>query len=223
MYLRLRTRRKNGKTHRYWSIAETRRLPSGKTVQKHVLYLGELNDAQHAGWVRAIEAVDERRPEEGARQLALFPDDQEVVPELDIPVVRIRIDAMRLSRPRQWGGCWLAMQLWAVLALDGFWRSRLPPSREGTHWLNILKTLVAYRLLDPGSEWRLHRQWLDGSAMMDLLAEDVSLGQKDNLYRCLDHLLQHRDDLFDFLKPRWASLFGETYDVLLYDLTSTYH
>jgi hypothetical protein len=222
MYLRMRTRRKNGKLHRHWSIAETRRLPSGKTVQKHVLYLGELNDAQHAGWVRAIEAVDERHPEEGARQLALFPDDSECVPELDIPVVRIRINEMRLSRPRQWGGCWLALYLWELLNLDGFWQTRLPPSREGTHWLNILKTLVTYRLLDPGSEWRLHRQWLDGSALMDLLAEDVSLGQKDNLYRCLDHLLKHRDDLFVFLKPRWASLFGETYDVLLYDLTSTY-
>jgi hypothetical protein len=191
-------------------------------MQKHLLYLGELNDVQHAGWVQAIEALDEQRRASRPVQMALFPDDRDELPELDVPIVRIRVNEMRLRRPRQYGACWLALHLWDVLGLDDFWRPRLKPSREGTDWLHVLKTLVAYRLIDPGSEWRLHRSWLESSAMADLLGADAGLGRKDNLYRCLDRLLPHRDELFDFLKPRWAELFGETYDVLLYDLTSTY-
>jgi hypothetical protein len=201
---------------------ESQRLPSGKTAQKHVLYLGELNDVQRAGWVRAIEALDEARPDESSTQMALFPEDREEVPDLSIPIVRIRIGQMALRRPRQFGACWLALHLWAILDFDAFWDSRLKPSREGTHWLNILKTLVVYRLIDPGSEWRLHRQWLDESAMPDLLDHDASLHHKDNYYRCLDKLLEHRDAMFQFLQPRWATLFDESYDILLYDLTSTY-
>jgi transposase len=222
MYLRERTRKKNGKIHRYWSVVESRRLPSGKTVQKHVLYLGELNDVQHAGWVKSIEALAEDGAASGFQQMALFPDDRETFPDLEVPIVRIRINEMTMHRPRQYGACWLAMHLWQRLDLDAFWRPRLRSCREGTRWLSVLKTLVAYRLIAPGSEWRLHRHWFDNSAMMDLLNEDVSLAQKDRLYRCLDHLLEHRDDFFGFLKPRWADLFGESYDVILYDLTSTY-
>ena len=89
-------------------------------------------------------------------------------------------------------------------------------------WLNVLKTLVAYRLLDPGSEWRLHRDWFKNSAMADLLGEDDSIAAKDTLYRCLDKLCEHKGRLFSFLKERWSALFGASYDVLLYDLTSTY-
>jgi transposase len=222
MYLRKRVRRKNGKVHRYWSVVESRRLPGGKTAQKHLLYLGELNDVQRAGWVKAIEALDESKGEAQAEQLALFPDDRSDLPDLDIPIVRIQINRMALHRPRQFGACWLAMYLWDLLRMDAFWGSRLLPSREGTSWLNVLKTLVAYRLIAPGSEWRLHRQWLDESAMPDLLDDASSSTHKDNLYRCLDKLLAHRDEMFQFLRPRWENLFSESYDILLYDLTSTY-
>ena len=114
------------------------------------------------------------------------------------------------------------MQLWQQLELDSFWRSRLRPSREGTPWLKVLKVLVAYRLIDPGSEWRLHRQWFDASAMADLLESDFGLAEKNTLYRCLDRLVEHKDELFRFLKRRWGELFGATFEVLLYDLTSTY-
>ncbi|UJS20762.1 MAG: hypothetical protein L3J18_02240 [Candidatus Brocadia sp.] len=109
-----------------------------------------------------------------------------------------------------------------MLELDTFWRMRLPSSRKGTSWLNILKALVCYRLIDPGSEFRFHREWYVRSATGDLLGEDYSLAQKDKAYRCLDLLLEHRDELFAYLKEKWGKLFGAKYDVLLYDLTSTY-
>ena len=219
MFLRHKLRRKDGKQHRYWSIVENRRVSGGRTVQRHVLYLGEINDAQQAAWCRTIEAFDERGHH--GRQIALFPEDR-TPPVLDCDVVHVRLSGLRLHRPRQWGACWLACELWEELHLDAFWSPRLPPSRQGTRWLNVLKTLVAYRLIDPGSEWRLHRQWYEQSAMADLLGEDFALAGKDTLYRCLDKLLAHKRDLFSFLQQRWRTLFAASFEVLLYDLTSTY-
>ncbi len=220
MFVRDKKRTKDGKTHRYWSVVENRRLADGRVVQHPVLYLGELNDAQRAGWVRTIEAVTGDRSR--TRQLALFADDSPPVPALSCEVVRVRLDQIELRNPRQWGACWLALFLWNLLDLDRFWRPRLPASRKGTRWLHVLKALVCYRLIDPGSEWRFHRHWFLHSALGDLLGEDFALAQKDKPYRCLDRLLVHRDELFDFLKERWGELFGVQYDVLLYDLTSTY-
>src|SRR5207248_34130 len=124
--------------------------------------------------------------------------------------------------PRQWGACWLACHLYEQLALDQFWKDRLPDSREGTCWQHIVQTLVCYRLIDPGSEWRLHRLWFDRSAMGDLLGEDYSLVEKNALYRCLDKVLEHKQALFSHLTERWQDLFGAKFDVLHYDLTSTY-
>jgi transposase len=194
-------------------------VAGGRTVQRHVLYLGEINDSQRAAWCQAIEAFDESG--QRTRQIALFPEDR-MAPALDCDVVHVRLSGLRLRRPRQWGACWLACQLWEQLRLDDFWSSRLPVSRQGTRWLNVLKTLVAYRLIDPGSEWRLHRQWYDQSAMSDLLGEDFELVSKDTLYRCLDKLLAHKAELFSFLQDRWKTLFQANFEVLLYDLTSTY-
>jgi transposase len=144
------------------------------------------------------------------------------MPADDVDAIGVRLSELSLRRPRQWGACWMALELWRQLELDSFWRSRLRPSREGTPWLKVLKTLVAYRLIDPGSEWRLHREWFDASAMADLLDSDFALAEKNTLYRCLDRLVEHKDDLFKFLKRRWGELFGAKFDVLLYDLTSTY-
>jgi hypothetical protein len=129
---------------------------------------------------------------------------------------------LQLRRPRQWGACWLACHLWDQLRLDDFWADKLPPSRQGTRWLNVFKTLVCYRLIDPGSEWRLHRHWYEQSAMADLLGEDFGLVQSDKLYRCLDKLVAHKEALFGFLRQRWQALFDVRFEVLLYDLTSTY-
>src|SRR5712675_474880 len=172
MFLRYKVRRKDGKEHRYWSIVENRRVSGGRTVQRQVLYLGEINDGQKAAWCRTIEAFDEAGQD--PRQIALFPEDRPA-PVLDCDVVHVRLSGLRLHRPRQWGACWLACHLWDQLRLDDFWSPRLPASRQGTRWLNVLKTLVTYRLVDPGSEWRLHRQWYAQSAIGDLLGEDFAV------------------------------------------------
>ena len=136
--------------------------------------------------------------------------------------VQIRLSEFRIEHPRQWGACWVFLRLWEQLKLEGFWRERLAASRQGTSWYHVLMVLCAYRWIAPGSEWRLHREWYDKSAMGDLLHEDFALAAKDNLYRCLDKLVAHKAALFSFLQERWQDLFGLTYDVLLYDLTSTY-
>ncbi len=219
MYLRFTRRRNNGKEHRYWSIVESKRCAGGRGVQRPGLYLGEINDSPHAAWSRVIKAFDEesQRP----RQLALFPAGRDVPDHAAGFGVQVRLDAMELHRPRQWGACWLACHLYEQLELDRFWTPRLPDSREGTRWRHILQTLVCYRLIDPGSEWRLHRLWFEQSAMADLLGEDYSLVEKNALYRCLDKLLAHKAALFDHLRARWQDLFGAKFEVLLYDLTST--
>jgi transposase len=216
MFLRCHRRKKDGKLHEYWSVVENRRLSDGRVVQRQVLYLGEINASQREAWRKTIEVQDA-----GARrQVALFPAGS--MPVDDVDAIGVRLSQMRLQRPRQWGACWLSMELWQQLDLDAFWGPRLRASREGTPWLKVLKTLVAYRLIDPGSEWRLHRQWFDSSAMADLLDADFALAEKNTLYRCLDKLVVHKDELFKFLKHRWGELFGASFDVLLYDLTSTY-
>jgi hypothetical protein len=219
MFLRSKTRKKDGKEHRYWSVVENRRVADGRVVQRHVLYLGEINDAQRAAWCHSIEVFDEDAG--AAAQMALFPEDR-AAPELACAVVQVKLSGLQLRRPRQWGACWLACGLWDVLQLDAFWQPRLPPSRKGTRWLKVLKTLVAYRLIDPGSEWRLHRHWFDHSAMGDLLGEDFAIAHSHTLYRCLDHLVAHKQALFSYLQERWRRLFDARFDILLYDLTSTY-
>jgi transposase len=220
MFLRFNRRFKDGKEHRYWNIVENRRCVTGKVVQRQVLYLGEINDSQHEAWCRVIEAFDEDAGRH--RQLALFPADRAVPDHARGHGVQVRLDRMQLHRPRQWGACWLACQLYELLELDRFWARRLPDSREGTRWRLILQTLVCYRLIDPGSEWRLHRLWFEQSAMADLLGADDALVEKNALYRCLDRLLAHKPALFAHLRSRWQDLFAADFEVLLYDLTSTY-
>jgi transposase len=220
MYLRCNRRTKDGKEHRYWNIVESKRCAGGKVVQRQVLYLGEINDSQHQAWWRVIEAFDEQSQQR--TQLALFPAEKELPEYAEGYGVGVRLEAMELCRPRQFGACWLACHLYEQLALDQFWKDRLPDSREGTCWQHVLQTLVCYRLIDPGSEWRLHRLWFDTSAMGDLLGEDYSLVEKNALNRCLDKVVEHKPALFSHLTERWQGLFGAKFDVLLYDLTSTY-
>jgi len=220
MYLRCNRRLKDGKEHRYWSIVESKRCAGGRVVQRPVLYLGEINDSQREAWRRVIEAFDEEAHER--RPLALFPAERAVPEHAKAYGVQVRLEAMALHRPRQWGACWLSCHLYEQLGLDEFWARRLPASREGTSWQHVLQTLVCYRLIDPGSEWRLHRQWFEQSAMGDLLGEDYSLVEKNALYRCLDMVLAHKAALFSHLGQRWQDLFGAKFAVLLYDLTSTY-
>jgi len=153
--------------------------------------------------------------------MALFPEDRPVEID-DDDVVQIRLKDLELHRPRQWGACWLACHLYEQLGLDEFWAKRLPPSRKGTRWDLIAQALSCYRLIDPGSEWRLHRHWYDKSAMGDLLGAGFELVESHKLYACLDKLVEHKPALFNHLTQRWKDLFNAKFDVLLYDLTSTY-
>ena len=218
MFLKCSTRRKDGKEHRSWAIVESRRV-GRSVVQRHVLYLGEINDSQRAAWQKSIEVFDEAQGQ--ARQCALFPEDRTPAAG-DTSAVQVRLNQLRLSRPRTWGACWLGDQLWRDLQLDTFFAPRLGCSREGTDWEKVLRVLALYRLLSPGSEWRLHRHWFGTTALADLLGVDERLAQDDTLYRGLDGLLEHKDALFAHLRGRWSDLFGAKFDVLLYDLTSTY-
>jgi len=188
-------------------------------MQKPVLYLGEINDSQREAWRTTIEVFEDGSAH--PRTIALFPEDR-CEPIEDESVVQIKLKDLQLHRPRQWGGCWLACHLYEQLGLDGFWSQRLQASRKGTRWDQVLQTSVCYRLLDPGSEWRLHRHWFERSAMGDLLGGGFELAEIHRLYECLDLLLEHKQALFKHLRERWEDLFNARFDVLLYDLTSTY-
>lgn len=221
MFLRCTTRKKNGKLHRYWSVVENKRCAGDKIVQRHVLYLGEINERQEVVWQDAAAAFPDAEPP--PRTAALFAAERALEAEADTHAVRVKLAEMALRKPRQYGACWLACHLYQELGLDRFWAERLPPGRKGTRWELVLQTLVAYRLIDPGSEWRLHREWFERSAMGDLLGCDfAALAEAHKLYRCHDRLLKHKAALFDHLTGRWRDLFNAKFDVLLYDLTSTY-
>jgi len=220
MFLRASSRKKDGKEHRYFSVVENRRVSGGRVVQRHVLYLGEINSSQQLAWRRSIEVLDEAT--QAARTLALFPEDRCEGLIGEESIVRLKLSQLRLERPRQWGACWLALRLWQSLGLDEFWGDRLPPTRKGTRFDQVLAALVVYRLLSPGSEWRFHRYWYDRSALADLLGADSALADIHALYGCHDRLLEHKRALFDHLVGRWRDLFNVNFDVLLYDLTSTY-
>ncbi len=219
MFLRSTNRKKDGKDHRYFSIVENRRLPGGKSVQRTVLYLGEINDQQQAAWRKRLEVFDEQ--ERRYTTMSLFPEDREI-PADALDSVQVRLSGLELRRPRIFGNCWLACELWHQLGLDEFWQERLPEGREGVSWEKVLRLLVVNRLIDPGSEFRVHRQWFVNSAMDELLETDFAVAEKDRLYRCLDRLLAHKQELFVWLKQKWAELFQADFEVLLYDLTSTY-
>jgi transposase len=218
LFLRKNARFKNGKDHVYWNIVESKRSSSGKVFQRQVCYLGELSEAQRLAWQGVIQQVDPAPPQSAER---VFGPPVSPPPQ-PAPVPQVHFSQFSLHHPRQWGACWIADRLWHDLQCAEFWGPLLPNGREGTHWLHILQTLVTYRLIDPGSEWRLHREWFEQSAMADLLGEDSSLAAKDNLYRCLDKLLAHKDALFNHLQARWKDLFGARFEIVLYDLTSTY-
>ena len=218
MFLKCSTRRKNGKIHRSWSVVESRRI-GRRVVQQHVLCLGEVSDQQRASWERAVSVLDETSGQ--CRQLFLIPEGRPIS-AAEVDTLSVRLSALRLEHPRQWGACWLADSLWRELHLDTFFAERLGCSREDTDWEKVLRALTIYRLISPGSEWRLHRQWFATTALPDLLDTDASLVQPATLYRCHDRLLEHKEALFAHLRERWTDLFAPSFDILLYDLTSTY-
>jgi transposase len=219
MFLRCHPRKKNGKLHRYWSVVESRRLADGRCAQRQVLYLGEINDSQEAAWRKRIEVFDEDKEQSG--QAALFPDDRPI-PADEVNALSLDMGRMRLVRPRSFGDCWLGCVLWRQLGLDRFWQEQLNDQRGGVPWEKVLALLAVNRLCQPGSELAVHRRWFLNSAMDQLLDSDFAVAEKDRLYRCLDRVVAHKDALCKHLLERWKTLFDARFDVLLYDLTSTY-
>jgi len=221
MFLRAKVRKKDGKQHRYFSVVENRRVAQNHTVQRTVLYLGEINDSQEATWRKTLQVFDETHQQYTA--LSLFPEDREI-PAASSDSIQVRLSEMELRRPRAFGNCWLGCELWRQLRLEEFWEEKLAEKvqRETVSWAKVLQLLVVNRLIDPGSEFRVHRQWFDQSAMAELMQTDFAVAEKDRLYRCLDRLLEHKAALFQHLQERWQDLFQAQFDVLLYDLTSTY-
>jgi transposase len=219
MFLRHNKRRKNGKEHRYFSVVENRRASAGGTTQRQVLYLGEINDSQQEAWRRSLEVFDEDRQQ--YCELSLFPDDRPLPPGA-VDAISVKLDEMQLRRPRSFGDCWLGCWLWDKLQLSSFWNMQLIDARGDVPWAKVLQLLVVNRLIDPGSELRIHRQWFLRSAMDELLEVDFAAAGKDRLYRCLDRILKHKDAFCQFIAQQWKTLFDTSFDVLLYDLTSTY-
>ena len=221
MFLRAKIRKKDGKQHRYFSVVENRRVGQNKTAQRTVLYLGEINDNQEAVWRQTLEVFDEHQQQ--YTTLSLFPDDREIPAEAS-DSIQVKLSEMVLRRPRAFGNCWLGCVLWRQLRLEEFWGEKLAGAakRETVPWAKVLQLLVVNRLIDPGSEFRVHRQWFDQSAMAELLEADFAVAEKDRLYRCLDRIVEHKPALFQHLRERWQDLFQAQFEVLLYDLTSTY-
>jgi len=219
MFLRFNTRKKDGKTHRYWSIVENRRLRAGHTTQRTVLYLGEINDPQQAAWQKQLDAFNETT--QLTEQICLFPEDRAIPPDV-LNGLQVKLSELTLQHPRVFGDCWLACRLWDELELNAFWRERLPDGKAEVPWYKVLELLAVRQLVSPGSKWHLHRRWFLSSAMDQLLDEDFAIAAKNRLYECLDRLDAHRAALFTHLQARWKDLFGATCELLLYDLTSTY-
>ena len=231
MFLRATKRFKDGKAHCYWSLVESVRV-GRRVFQRQALYLGELNDSQRAEWQRTVEAFDENgKPQ----QMKLFPENRAPGTD-DDSVVLIRTDRLVVKNLRNWGEVWLGTVLWDKLGLDDFWKARLSSSRKGTDWLSIMKAIVLYRFTDPGSELRMHSNWMANTAIEELIGSGALTG-RSTLYSCLDRVIwpsdewrkpraerrnSFKDELFHYLRDRWAGLFGSTCDVVLFDLTSTY-
>ena len=219
LFLRSTNRKKDGKDHRYFSLVENQRISATRTVQRTVLYLGEINGQQESSWRKTLAVFDEDKRQ--YTNLNLFPDDRPL-PADAVDSIQVRLSGLELRRARPFGNCWLASELWHQLGLNEFWQARLGGGRESVSWEKVLRLLVVNRLLEPGSEFRVHRHWFVESAMDALLEENFAVAEKDRLYRCLDRILEHKQELFVWLKQKWAELFGADFDVLLYDLTSTY-
>ena len=220
MYLKRRVRHKDGKDHVYYSLCESLRIHSGRIIQRQVLHLGELNTTQIESWQRTLEVIDS--DDSGKRlQRRLFSDREGAAPP-DDDVIEIKLSSLRVREPRRFGDCWAGCRLWQELGLDAFWQQRLDDQRGDVPWAKVLELLAVNRLLDPRSELFVHEKWYPQTAMDVLLDCDFAVAQKDRLYRCLDRIVEHKADLEQHLAAKWRDLFGANFDIILYDLTSTY-
>ena len=216
MFLRPHSRAKDGKDHRYWSLVETVRTPDGPR-QKTLCYLGELNSSAQARWLTTVEVFNEQGE---AQQLKLFPSD--VAPPDDPQVARVLLNKVRLERTRQFGACLLGLELWKRLELDRFFEQAVHGDPADVPWSRVAALLAINRLCAPGSELAIEQRWYPSTALDDLLRIEEGKINDTRLYRCLDRILPHKTKLERHLKHRYGELFGAEFDVLLYDLTSTY-
>lgn len=217
MFLRPHARSKDGKDHTYWSLVETVRTPSGPR-QRTLCYLGELNSSSQARWLKTIEVFNEQGE---AQQLKLFPS--HVEPPADDPqVARVLVHRVRLERTRQFGACWLGGELWKRLGLDHFYQQAVDSDPADVPWSSVAAVLAINRLCAPGSELAIEERWYPSTALEDLLGIEEGKINHTRLYRCLDRMLPHKTALERHLKQRYGELFEAEFDVLLYDLTSTY-
>jgi transposase len=217
MFLRPNRRTKDGKEHNYWSLVETVRTPDGPR-QRTLCYLGELNSSAQTRWLKTIEVFNEQGE---AQQLKLFPSQAELPPD-DPQVARVLLNKVRLERTRQFGSCWLGLQLWKQLELDRFFKETVDEQEADVPWSRVAAVLAINRLCAPGSELAIEERWYPATALDDLLGIAEGKLNDTRLYRCLDRILPHKTKLERHLKQRYGELFGAEFDVLLYDLTSTY-
>src|SRR6202158_1906600 len=217
MFLRPHQRSKDGKDHTYWSLVETVRTGSGPR-QRTLCYLGELNGSAEARWLKSVEVFNEQGE---AQQLKLFASDMEV-PHDDPQVARVIVNRVRLERTRQFGACFLGWELWKHLGLDGFFEQAVDDDGAEVPWSRVAAVLAINRLCAPGSELAVEERWYPSTALDDLLEIEEGKINGTRLYRCLDRILPHKTKLEQHLKQRYGELFGAEFDVLLYDLTSTY-
>ena len=211
MYLRHTTRRKDGKVHTYWRLVRSVRC-GRKVVQQTVAHLGEL-DAEGRLRARALARTFTGEPE----QPPLF-----APPAPAVAAVPIRLDRVRAERGRRFGEVWLGWTLWRALRLDTLCRELLPAGREDVPWPLMAAVQVIARLCEPSSDLHVAEDWYRQTALEDLLGVPAPLVNKDRCYRALDHLLPHKAALEQHLVRRLGDLFALEYDLLLYDLTSTY-
>ena len=217
MFSRCNRRSKDGKEHRYCRVVENRRWQCAKVAQRSVLYRGEINDSQRAAWRKSRAVCDESA--QRYTTLSLFPEDRPLPPD-GMARLPVQLSEMELRRRRMFANCWLGCERWQQWGRDGFFAEQFPPGREAVPGAKVLELLLVNRLIDPGSQFRLQRQWFDHSARGELLGLDFAVAEKDRLDRCRDPLLPHKRELFLYLRQRWATLFGARFDILLYDLTS---
>ena len=217
MFLRPNNRTKDGKPHTYWSLVETVRTPDGPR-QRTLCYLGELNDSAQARWLKTIEVFNEHGE---SRQLKLFPSEVEA-PEDDPNVARVLLNKVRLERSRQFGNCYVGLDLWKWLELDRFYEELVDEEPADVAWSRIAALLAINRLCEPGSELSVEERWYPATALDDLLGIAEGKVNDTRLYRCLDRLIPHKIKLERHLRQRYGELFAATFDVLLYDLTSSY-
>jgi transposase len=217
MFLSPIGRSKDGKDHNYWSLVETVRTPDGPR-QRTLCYLGELNSSGQARWLKTIEVFNEQGE---AQQLKLFPSHVEP-PANDPQVARVLLNKVRLERTRQFGACWLGLELWRRLELDRLFEETMDEHEADVPWSRVAAVLAINRLCAPGSELAIEERWYPSTALDDLLGIEEGKINDTRLYRCLDRILPHKTKLERHLKQRYGELFGAEFDVLLYDLTSSY-